>query len=67
MLSLDLGRTIIGQRFTEFTLKIFEKMLFLDDKQGQKITNNLFQHKSKVPQAEICSNMAHEGFSKRQV
>ena len=53
MLSLDLGGTIIGQRFTEFTLKSFEKMLFLDDKQGQKITNNLFQHKSKVPQTEI--------------
>ena len=55
ILSLDLGGTIIGQRFTEFTLKSFEKMLFLDDKQGQKIINNLFQHKSKVPQTEICA------------
>ena len=67
MLSLDLGRTIIDQRFTEFTLKSLEKMLFLDDKQGQKITNNLFQHKSEVPQAEICVNGAHEVFSRRQV
>ena len=55
MLSLDLGGTIIGQRFTEFTLKRFEKMLFLDDKHGQKITNNLFQHKSEVSQTEICA------------
>ena len=55
ILSLDLGGTIIGQRFTEFAFKNFEKMLFLDDKQGQQITNNLFQHKSKVPQTKICA------------
>ena len=41
-------------------------MLFLDDKQVQKITNNLLQHKSKVPQAEICVNRTHEVSSKRQ-
>ena len=38
MLSLHLG-TIIGQRFTEFTFNILKDAI-LDDKQGQKITNN---------------------------